>query len=264
MSHRLGVASTRRGQNRVIVALHGVTDNAASLADIAREYSASWDVVLLDALGHGLSERFTDHDLADPWHALITSAAEAIKVETAPYSTVLLMGHSMGGAIAAHIYAAVPNGITALILEDPALLTADQAAHYAASAPSRIAQMRHATSHPHDAIATLRAQYPAWPPAEVGGWAQAKAQCDQRFLATGVVSGTDDRHHILAGLRVPTLLVSGDRDCLFSERDLRQAAAAPMVTSTQIPGASHTVRRDQPAAFYEAVSEFWDSIPHTF
>ena len=36
-----------------IYALHGVTDNAASLSDISARWSNDYEVVLIDALGHG-------------------------------------------------------------------------------------------------------------------------------------------------------------------------------------------------------------------
>lgn len=38
-----------------IYALHGVTDNAAALCDVSERWSGEFEVVCVDALGHGCS-----------------------------------------------------------------------------------------------------------------------------------------------------------------------------------------------------------------
>lgn len=61
-----------------IYVLHGVTDNAASLSDISARWSSDYEVVLVDALGHGCSPHFTPTQLEDPFEALVSSAATAV------------------------------------------------------------------------------------------------------------------------------------------------------------------------------------------
>lgn len=112
----------------VIVALHGVTDNTASLSDLARQWKDEWKVYLVDTLGHGLSRSFDDTELADPLRA-IAAAVRSVVIEAARQSVsrkVVLMGHSLGGAVACAIANDVPEVIQALVLEDPALLTDGQ------------------------------------------------------------------------------------------------------------------------------------------
>ena len=108
-----------------IYALHGVTDNAASLSDISARWSNDYEVVLIDALGHGCSPRFTPTQLEDPFEALVSTAASLICTieEASPAPFVTLLGHSMGGATAAEVVSRGLAPVDALVLEDPALLT---------------------------------------------------------------------------------------------------------------------------------------------
>ena len=125
-----------------IYALHGVTDNAASLSDISARWSNDYEVVLIDALGHGCSSRFTPTQLEDPFEALVRSAASLICTieEASPAPFVALLGHSMGGATAADIVSRGLAPVDALVLEDPALLTPSQREHFRASAEDRVAR----------------------------------------------------------------------------------------------------------------------------
>ena len=259
ISNAASYSVSGREERGVIVALHGVTDNAAALSGISRRWGTEWRVYLVDALGHGLSRRFHDDDLADPFTALV-AAARAVVIDAARHAVsrkVVLMGHSMGGAIAAAIAREVPDLVQALVLEDPALLTDTQRQAYADTARERVAHQDAVTADPSHAIAELKVSYPAWPAAEYGAWAQGKAQVDRRFLATGVVSGRG--RELRAELAVPTLLLTGDGgDVLFGAAGLAQAEALanPHLSTALIPDATHTVRRDRPEEFYQVVNEF--------
>lgn len=70
------VAGERTG--KVLVALHGVTDSAASLADVTQRLPG-YQAVLLDAFSHGFSARLAPEDLeADPFAALVRGAVAAV------------------------------------------------------------------------------------------------------------------------------------------------------------------------------------------
>ncbi|QOQ38116.1 alpha/beta hydrolase [Trueperella pecoris] len=243
----------------VIVALHGVTDNAASLSDLARQWKDEWKVYLVDTLGHGLSRSFDDTELADPLRA-IAAAVRSVVIEAARQSVsrkVVLMGHSLGGAVACAIANDVPEVIQALVLEDPALLTDGQWELYRGSAGDLVKRQELVTDHVGEAITELMKVYTAWPASEYGAWAQGKTQVDRRFVATGVV-GMRGRE-VLAGLSVPTLLVTGDQsDVLFGREGQSELESLgnPHISSVLISDASHTVRRDQSEEFYRVVGEF--------
>ena len=167
-----------------IYALHGVTDNAASLSDISQRWSETFEVICVDALGHGCSPRFSDGELLDPFEALVQSTAALIK-NPAPF--VVLMGHSMGGATAAELVSRGLVHIDALVLEDPALLTTKQREDFRELGASLVARCDEVTQNLGREIALLLKDYPLWSPSEGAGWAQGKVQADREFLKRGIV-----------------------------------------------------------------------------
>src|SRR5699024_1927066 len=175
---------------------------------------------------------------------------------------VIVLGHSFGGAVAAHVARRNPQLIDALVLEDPALLTEAQAQRYLDDAPHLVARMRKQGAAPAQAIHNLMPNYPAWSTAEYTGWAQAKALVDPNLLATGVVGTTVSGRYeedILPNLAMPTLLLSGDgHGVLFDALRMDRALTSPVVEGMIISGASHTVRRDKSAEFFAAVDSFLD------
>ncbi|XCB30829.1 alpha/beta hydrolase [Arcanobacterium hippocoleae] len=260
---RLSFIKTGKPLRGTIVAFHGVTDSAASLMDLAEHYNSDWEVILVDTLGHGLSERFSEADLKDPFAAMVRAAEHTLMqiASGTPTGRVVLCGHSLGGAIAAKTAFDFPHIVQALVLEDPALLTAEQFAMYKHSARMLVEKQETVSRYPSQSIESLREAYPNWPPIEYLGWAQGKMQVDLDFIAAGVV-GMKGRE-ILQTLSVPTLLVTGDGDdVLFGESGLQEVLkyGNPNIQTIKISNAAHTVRRDQSADFYHAVDSFFDQI----
>ncbi|WP_308806624.1 alpha/beta hydrolase [Actinotignum urinale] len=260
-SHNIAYSVSGTPTSGCIVALHGVTDNGASLSDIATHYNTSWKVFLLDTLGHGLSSHFNPEDLTSPFEAVLQAMHPRILdcARSAPNRKIVLMGHSMGGAISAYFARNYPELVECLILEDPALLTPEQAKLYASATSELVSHLEKVTSNIGEAIVTLMKTYKTWPPSEYGPWAQGKTQVDRAFVATGRVGvvGRD----VLAQLRVPTLIVTGDQaDVLFGQAGCEEVEALgnPYLHTALIPDATHTVRRDQSAQFYAIVDRFID------
>ena len=249
-----------------IVAFHGVSDNGASLADIATRWGEQWRVVLVDSLGHGLSPRFSPQQLQAPFQSALQAAAETVRVEASQSigGQVVLFGHSMGGAIAAGVARDHPQLVRAVVLEDPALLTPAQEAIYKNNAGESVGGLEQMSADQSGAIANLACHkaYQNWPLSEYGPWAQAKTQVDRDFIATGVV-GLAGRE-IIKELQVPTLVLTGDGpDVLLGQAGLEQLAtyANPNVCTALIGGATHCVRRDQSEKFQQAVNSFLAALP---
>lgn len=258
-NHEISYSISGKETKGTIVALHGVTDNGASLSDIASHWNDEWTVCLFDTLGHGLSRPFTTAELADPFQAAVNAMAPHI-IEAARQTTrqkIVLMGHSLGGAIAAEFARRFPDLLECLILEDPALLTPEQASFYRDGVEELVAKQELVEAHVGEAVVELMRHYTTWPPAEYGPWAQGKVQVDRNFVATGVVGAC--AREVLAELKIPTLLLTGDGDdVLFGPQALTELAEVNphFLTTTVISHASHTVRRDQPDTFYRLVDEF--------
>jgi len=97
-----------------ILALHGWQDNAASflpLAALLPEYR----VVALDFPGHGLSAR---RPLSSPYYIWSYIAEIRGVVEHFGWQQFVLMGHSMGGAVACLYAALYPQELSKLVLLD--------------------------------------------------------------------------------------------------------------------------------------------------
>ena len=250
-----------------IVAFHGVSDNGASLADIATRWGESWRVVLVDSLGHGLSPRFSPQQLQAPFQSALQAAAETVRVEASQSigGQVVLFGHSMGGAIAAGVARDHPQLVRAVVLEDPALLTPTQARSYKENTGELVGALEQMSADQSGAITNLllaKQAYRSWPLSEYGPWAQAKTQVDRDFIATGVV-GLAGRE-IIKELQVPTLVLTGDGpDVLLGQAGLENLTtyANPNVCTALIGGATHCVRRDQSEKFQQAVNSFLAALP---
>ncbi|QRV02129.1 alpha/beta fold hydrolase [Arcanobacterium phocisimile] len=251
---RLSVTETGRNFDGIIVAFHGVTDNAVSLADLATHFGSTWQVVLVDSLGHGFSERFSDDNLEDPFTAACEAASTVVQryARESGSGKVVLAGHSMGGAIAAWVAVTYPEFVAGVVLEDPAILTARQVRKYRESAPDLVASVRGVCGDPGRALTDIRAAHPAWSVSECAGWVQGKTQVDMRLVETGVVGTTDES--LFAKLSVPTLLITGDSGNVLFDEDRLGMIANPVITIERIAGASHCVRRDQPEKFAAAVT----------
>ena len=102
------------GDHRTLILLHGFTDNGLCWSRLARALEREYDVVMVDARGHGLSdgpERGYSQDL------LTRDVIELI--HTLGIERPALMGHSNGALTAASVAAHVPELISAVVLEDP-------------------------------------------------------------------------------------------------------------------------------------------------
>lgn len=130
---RLTALCWGRADAPVWIALHGWLDNAASFSRLAPQLAEKLDIrlVALDFRGHGHSATNvgaeSDYALWDYCHDVL-DAMDALALDQ-----VVLMGHSMGAAVACLLAAAFPERFSRLTLIDglgmlttPAESTADQ------------------------------------------------------------------------------------------------------------------------------------------
>jgi len=106
---------TRTGGTKPpLVLAHGVTDDGSCWTPVAENLAPDYDVIMVDARGHGFS------DAPETGYDLATLAADLHGVITAlGLQQPLILGHSMGAITAlalAGLYPAVPQ---AILLEDP-------------------------------------------------------------------------------------------------------------------------------------------------
>jgi pimeloyl-ACP methyl ester carboxylesterase len=245
------LAYHRTGANgRPLVLAHGLTDNGLCWSRVATALAASFDIVMLDARGHGQSSRISDGDDQDPGQDI----AEAIgKLEL---SNVILMGHSVGARAAATCAGLIPDSISRLILEDPPLLPlVDQATRQ-----KRLLALREqiaAFQAMSDAEITTKGKTrsPLWHEDEFPAWSASKKQFDPAAYPLY----TQPWQRTLARIRVPTLLIHGEaaRGSLVTPEIANEATALnPHLRAVQIRDAGHNIRRENFSDYLAAVQEF--------
>lgn len=224
--HRWGPEPAR------VLLLHGITSSGATMWRLG-EGLAQRGVVAPDLRGHGESPRAAGYsaadyasDLDDGWD--------------------LVIGHSLGGLIAAHAAAAGPGFARRLILIDPVLEIPDD--EFAATLES----LREEALHPPTAE-TIRAENPGWHEQCVRAKAIAGRQVDPAAVERTMLDNAPWHHSELADrLQVPTLILGGDPAVsTMTAPDL--GAANPHVEYRRVAGAGHSVHRDRPDIVLAAV-----------
>lgn len=102
------------GDHPALVLLHGFTENALSWLRVAKALERDYDVVLVDARGHGLSggpetgysQGLLTEDMIELMRALSLQRPA-------------IWGHSNGALTAADVAANAPELVSAVVLEDP-------------------------------------------------------------------------------------------------------------------------------------------------
>jgi len=247
--HRTG------GDRPALVLVHGITDNGLCWTRVARVLQQDYDVIMLDARGHGLSASPAGGYALDDLASDLAGAIEALKVKG-----TAVIGHSMGGATAALMAACYPNWVSCLILEDPSWWLADETDERRAqlAAFRDMLMERRKVQSPADLAAFGRQMTPSWAEEEFGPWADSKFQFhpnvfDQAQCQTG------DWREIVPKIKVPTLLITADvkLGSIITTGIAEQVRRLNSnIQSVHIPEAGHNIRRDQFERYIQAVSNF--------
>jgi pimeloyl-ACP methyl ester carboxylesterase len=236
----------------VLLLLHGLVDSGQCFPDLVTRLGSTYRIVAPDALAHGGSDRFTAEELAsaDPIEAMY-DATGAVLEDIGP---ALVLGHSMGGAMAAALASRRPDLVRAVVMEDPAWLDESPWGDDEAVSRQSLALTRFATADPDGAIAQCRAENPTWPESEFGPWAQAKAEVDETFLRSGVAVLRTPWRDIATAIETPAMVVTGDREVLLDDALLAEVGRLnPRFDVRVVEGAAHCVRRDRGDAFHAIV-----------
>ncbi len=239
----------------VLLVLHGLTDSGRCWVDLVERLGSTYRIVAPDALGHGASARFTPAELASPDPAEVMYAAtEDVLRAVAPEGGALVLGHSMGGGMAAALTVRCPDLVRGVVLEDPTWLD-EPRRDPEDGLRQHLADVRLVAEDPEAALRQGRADHPTWPESELEPWVQAKTDVDTAFLGTGRAVLDVSWREIAAALRRPTLLVTGDADVIVTDEVVAEIVALgnPEIEVRVVAGAGHCVRREARAGFHHLV-----------
>lgn len=257
------------GEGPKVLALHGWLDNAASF-DPLLPLLPDLHAVALDLPGHGRS----DHRPRGAWYHLVDNLGEiAGALDVLGWERAILLGHSMGAALASLVAAALPGRVAALWLveglgplatpeaELPALM------RRAIEGRARVGdkQLRVFASV-EEAVTTRLAATPMADTAarllverglrEVdGGWIWSS---DPRLMLASPLRASEAQvEACLSAIACPTLLLTASEvPAYFPTSLIERRTACVRDLAWQVLAGRHHVHMDDPAAVAAAINAF--------
>ena len=225
-----------RGPRALLI--HGLTSSARSWWRLGAEMArAGYRVVAPDLRGHGDSPRGDDY--------LLASYATDVLALDREWDVVV--GHSLGGAIAAVAQTIDRSFADRLVLEDPLLRLSEP--------ESFIAEYTKPFEDP--SAGAVLAQYPRWHPQDARIKAEAlEASSPEVVRHTALENQPWDVVPLTMELDCPTLLVAADPEenaLVTPEIGEGIAAANPHITFRVLAGAGHSLHRDSYGEFWQVL-----------
>ena len=234
-----------------LVILPGITSPAVTWGFVAQRLAATHCVYVLDNRGRGLSERAPGmgHRIAD--YARDTEAV----IDALGFERIQLMGHSLGGRIAARTAAEAPQMIERLILVDPPMTgpglppAAQPVEYYTGLIDETLAG---------GGIDTIRSTNPNWDIEHVILRAEWLPTCDKEAVAESYHAVHADAFGPdLERIACPTLLVYAGKVNVVRDEDaddiVRLTRSARAV---RIDHVGHMIPWDDVEAFLSAIEDF--------
>ena len=252
--HRTGAGSRKPA----IVLLHGYTDNGLCWFRVARSLEANYDVIMLDARGHGKTRGKVESLEVTRLAADAAGAIEALGLDK-PF----VFGHSMGAMTALGVAADYPQLVRATLLEDPVFLPdplppPPSAADLAAEAERSLAF--HAL--PLDQrLAKGRADNPHWSEDEQWPWAESKGEYDPDIVQNRIGIVLYAWREAITRLQAPLLLITADKGSIVSPAVAQEAQQLyKRCEVVLISGAGHCIHRDRYDETLQSVNDFLERV----
>ncbi len=253
----INLAYTRTGGEKPPMLLaHGMTDNGLCWRRAAEIMQQYFDVIMLDARGHGESDApETGYSAADHVADMV-GVIEALELEEP-----VVMGHSMGATSLAILAAEHPDLISCAILEDPVWRIDEE------RDPQELEAMRlqrvqaleaQKKLEPYDILMRGRINNPGWAAEEFPDWVQAKQQVSPAVFQF-MTEPRPDWRDLVARMQKPVLLIYGEPELGGIVTPVVAAEARrinPLIFPYQIAGAGHNIRREQFDEYMPAAQEF--------
>lgn len=251
--HRTGEAGVTK---QPVVLLHGITDNGLCWTRVARALETEFDVIMVDQRGHGKSvvarTDFTFELLAEDAAGVI----RAMHLER----PAIIGGHSMGGQVATLVAAKHPDLVSRVFLEDPAYFM-KKSLRFLVKLVLPFMKREWRKNGKRDAAAIeriCRQRNPAWVDEDIVPWVAAQ-QAFGRNMLDGHLGKVDlfvDWLPVFEQVTCPALLLIPSNGIMSLEQAKSIAARFGNARIEYIPGAGHSVRREQYDKYMAAVLAF--------
>ncbi|MCU0622424.1 MAG: alpha/beta fold hydrolase [Gemmatimonadaceae bacterium] len=262
---RLRLVRSAGGEGPLLVFVHGWGCSAFTWRHVLpRAIAAGHRCVAIDLPGHGLSDK-PDDTARFTLPAMVAAVRDLLRRED--WRDVVLIGHSMGGAISRDVACAEPNRVAALAMLAPAgfgrirrlatgrLFSPDWAVPLLGPTVVPRWAVRRSMERTYGARAgfTEAEVDEYWAPTQFAGFVKASRHLLHHFAWD---APPIERLAPLAAM--PELVLLGSLDRVVVSRDVERyfaqhAAALPRAEVRWLEGAGHALQEDAPAATWQAV-----------
>ncbi len=258
----------------VIVMAHGVTDIGLCWTTLTKELEANYNIYMVDARGHGLTDPPTGEDMWSSGVEDLVGFIREMKLEKP-----ILMGHSMGAGTVMRLVAQYKNLASAAILLDPGLRMRRPGAASGppagmtrrAPAPGALvmfgepaALVAQNNRSFDDLVAQCRKQTPLWDQLDCEYWAVSKRQYHGIYSAGSGwprgMGGRPSTAETLAQITVPTLILKADAPPETRKTNEEVAKSLKNGKLVHIDDSGHNLHHDQRQRTVEALRPFLGSL----
>ncbi len=239
------------GRGRPVLLSHGYSATRRMWNGQHEFLGDRYRVISWDMRGHGQTQ--SPNDPAQYSHELTVKDMKAL-LDHLGIARAVIGGLSLGGTMSLEFYVAHPEMVEALILCDtgPGYRNADAREKWNERARARAVDLE------ANGLAALSGRSREMQEA-MGHHASAQGLA---HAARGMLAQKDSRViDALGSVRVPTLVVVGDRDEPFIAPCEYMAKKIPGARLEVIRGAGHSSNLDQPEAFNRVLIDFLSSLP---
>jgi pimeloyl-ACP methyl ester carboxylesterase len=241
-----------------VVFLHGMFASSACWEKVLSTSAGGRPAIAVDLPGFGYSDRPWPYD-----HTVGGQAAHLLAfLDARGISHAVLVGNSLGGAVALFVAVAQPDRVRALVLVDAAWpgsripftiqalrtpVVGEIEMELYVRPLMRLGLRQRLFANPANVTEEIVERY--WRPVTVPG--------TRRAALAAVRSRVLGYETLMDRVRVPTLVIWGEEDRLLAVSDGRRLAAAiPAAHLVVLPHAGHIPQEEAPKEFSRAVTEF--------
>ncbi|MBN2612436.1 MAG: alpha/beta hydrolase [Bacteroidales bacterium] len=269
----------------VIVMVHGVTDIGLCWTTLTWKLQNDYDIYMLDARGHGLSDPFTS---SDDGETLVKDVVGFVKAMN--FEKPILIGHSMGAATVMRVGAEYPELARIIIMFDPFLASfnPEGRVHTSRTPPGTPKKEAKDTTQSEkssqklsvnmfgdpetlvaqnnysfeDLVELGRRQNPKWDIVDIKYWALSKKQYHGAYTqeAWQAMSGTMKTEDALARITVPSLILKADASPEGRKANEVAVKNLPLVKLVHVDGAAHNLHHDELEFTVKALNDFLSSV----
>ncbi len=247
------------GTGHPLIFLHGAMDNGLCYSRVAEQFLGQYDIYLPDARGHGQS---SDIPKKSNFSDLVTDLKDLCEANS--LRDVIIMGHSMGGAVAAQFAASYPDLVKAIVLEDPGFMSRSQKIFLPLFGIFIVFFLRH--RDPPKLLSEFekrsKRMNSTWDPVDQIVWAKAEQEFTTHYprKLVSIMKGLPKGPDIIGQIKAPILLVTSEKGIVKKKLVDKLQALQPTLRWHYVAKAGHNIRREQFADELGAVKEFLNSF----